>query len=306
MRKPCLGAALTLALLGAGAAPALAATSEDAATAGARSAQNAPATAYPQPPYPRKPRPKPVDFAGTVALSNCSGSVVRVPQSRPHDPALILSNGHCITERGMPGAGEVVVDLPSQRTFALLDADARKVGTLTASKLAYATMTDTDVSLYRLTSTYAQIEKTYGIKALELDTQHPKRGRAIAVVSGYWKKAYGCRIDGFAHRLKEAEWTWKDSVRYTRECDTIGGTSGSPVIDRRTGKVVAVNNTGNNDGERCTLNNPCEVDRRGRVTVRHEISYGQQTYGIARCITINSRVDLDRWGCRLPEPTNRS
>ncbi|CAM5351938.1 serine protease [Streptomyces spiroverticillatus] len=288
MRKPYLGALLALSLLGAGAAPAIAATSQDgAATAAA------------------KHRPKPVDFAGTVALSNCSGSVVRMPQSRPGDPALILSNGHCITEQDMPGAGEVVLNLPSTRTFALLNGKAEKVGTLTASKLAYATMTDTDISLYQLTESYAQIQKKYGIKALELNTEHPRQGRAITVVSGYWKKTYGCNVDGFVHRLKEGEWTWKDSLRYTSACQTIGGTSGSPVIDNRTGKVVAVNNTGNEDGERCTLNNPCEVDKRGKVTVRQGINYAQQTYGIARCIARNSQVDLDRHGCRLPEPARK-
>ncbi|MGW7414056.1 S1 family peptidase [Streptomyces sp. NPDC054863] len=301
MSKPYLGALLALTLLGAGAAPAIAATSQDTAVTTAKSAQSAPSTAAAA-----LSKPKPVDFAGTVALSNCSGSVVRMPQSRPNDPALILSNGHCITEQDMPGAGEVVVDLPSKRTFSLLNAKAEKVGTLTASKLAYATMTDTDISLYQLTSTYAQIENQYGIKALELNTEHPRKGRDITVVSGYWKKTYSCKVDGFVYRLKEADWTWKDSLRYTSDCQTIGGTSGSPVIDNRTGKVLAVNNTGNNDGERCTLNNPCEVDKHGRVTVRHHINYAQQTYGIARCISWNSKVDLDRWGCRLPQPADKS
>lgn len=300
MRKPYLGALLALTLLGAGAAPAVAATSQDAAATTAQSARSAPGTAAAQ------HRPKPVDFAGTVALSNCSGSVVRMPHSRQNDPALVLTNGHCIVEQDMPGAGEVVVDLPSKRTFDLLNAKAAKVGTLTASKLAYATMTDTDIALYRLTSTYAQIKKQYGIRALELNTQHPRQGRAITVVSGYWKKTYGCEVDGFAYRLKEGDWTWKDSLRYTSGCQTIGGTSGSPVIDNRTGKVVAVNNTGNEDGESCTFNNPCEVDKRGKVTVRKGINYAQQTYGIARCVSANSEVDLDRWGCRLPEPAKKS
>ncbi|MCX5203021.1 serine protease [Streptomyces sp. NBC_00237] len=307
MRKPYLGALLALTLLGAGAAPAIAATSPAATSqdAAATTASSAQATQSSAGASASKHQPKPVDFAGTVALSNCSGSVVRMPQSRSSDPALILSNGHCITEQDMPGAGEVVVDLPSKRTFSLLNAKAEKAGTLTASKLAYATMTDTDISLYQLTETYAQIQQKYGIKALELNTEHPRKGRDITVVSGYWKKTYGCKIDGFVYRLKEDVWTWKDSVRYTPECETIGGTSGSPVIDNRTGKVVAVNNTGNNDGESCTMNNPCEVDKHGRVTVRHNINYAQQTYGIARCIARNSQVDLDRWGCRLPEPAHK-
>jgi V8-like Glu-specific endopeptidase len=279
MNKPLVGALLTLALLGAGAAPAVAVN----------------ASTDPQVSV------KAVNFAGTVALSNCSGSVVRMPASEADDPALVLSNGHCI-ESGFPAAGEVIVDQPSSRTFGLLNSAGTRVATLRASKIAYATMTDTDISLYQLTSTYAQIQSRYGISALELNAAHPVAGTAIKVVSGYWKRIYSCNIDGFAYRLKEGQWTWKDSVRYTSSCNTIGGTSGSPVVDNATGKVVAVNNTGNEDGGRCTDNNPCEVDANGTVTVRSGINYGQQTYGIVPCVGLDNKIDLGRAGCALPKP----
>ena len=250
----------------------------------------------------QKPRPKAVNFAGTVALSNCSGSVVRMPESQPNDPALVMSNGHCL-ESGMPGAGEVIVDQPSTRSFTLLSASASAVGTIKATKVAYATMTDTDVSLYETGSTYAQIEQRYGIKPLELATEHPAQGAAISVVSGYWKKIYSCSVDGFVHTLKEGEWTWKDSVRYTPECKTIGGTSGSPVIDVASGKVAAINNTGNEDGAECTVNNPCEVDENGDVTVHQGINYAQQTYGIPKCFGVGNKLDLSKEGCALPKPS---
>ncbi|MFI2346714.1 serine protease [Streptomyces sp. NPDC019443] len=287
MNKPLAGALLVLGLLGASTAPAVAAAGQDAASRATATASQVDARA--------------VDFAGTVALSNCSGSVVRMPASEPDDPALVLSNGHCI-ESGFPAAGEVIVDQPSSRSFGLLNSAGSRVATLRASKIAYATMTDTDVSLYQLTSTYQQIQSRYGIKALELGAAHPVQGTAIKVVSGYWKRIYSCNIDGFAYRLKEGEWTWKDSVRYTSSCDTIGGTSGSPVIDNATGKVVAVNNTGNEDGRRCTDNNPCEVDENGTVTVRHGINYAQETYGIVPCVGLDNKIDLGRPGCVLPRP----
>ncbi|MFB6779159.1 serine protease [Streptomyces sp. NPDC056352] len=288
MKKPLLGALFAALLLGAGTAPAVAATSHDAA-APQKTTRAERITA------------KAVDFAGTVALSNCSGSVVRTAASLPSDPALVLSNGHCM-ETGFPGPGEVVLGRRSTRSFTLLNSAGSGVGTLRASKIAYGTMTDTDVSLYQLTRTYAQIESTYGIKALELNAAHPVQGAAITVVSGYWKRTYSCNIDGFVYRLKEGEWTWKDSVRYTSACQTIGGTSGSPVIDNATGKVVAVNNTGNEDGQQCTDNNPCEVDESGNVTVRHGINYAQETYGIVPCIGAGSQIDLNRTGCTLPKP----
>ncbi|MGW8378798.1 serine protease [Streptomyces sp. ODS28] len=240
-------------------------------------------------------------FAGTVALSNCSGSLVKMPESEPGDPALILSNGHCLLE-GMPGPGEVVQDKPSNRSFTLLKNDGSNAGKVTATKISYATMTDTDVSLYQLDSTYQQIEKKFGIRALSVPDTHPVKKKAITVVSGYWKEKYSCGLDDFVYRLKEDHWTWKDSLRYTSACKTKGGTSGSPVIDDATGTVVGVNNTRNESGERCTLDNPCEVDKQGRVTVRNGIGYGQETYILARCVGDGNKVDLKRPGCVLPRP----
>ncbi|WP_062640751.1 S1 family peptidase [Streptomyces maremycinicus] len=301
MRKPLVAAFFALAIAGAGAAPAVAApVSAKPATTSAASASSASAVAA-DTKAAATPALRAVNLAGTVALSNCSGSVVRFPNSLDTDPALVLSNGHCLTT-GFPEPGEVLVNQASSRTFGLLNSAGTRVATLRASKLAYGTMTDTDVSIYQLTSTYATIRNSYGISALTVQDTHPTAGTAITVASGYWKRLYSCNIDGFVYRLKEGDWTWKDSVRYTSACQTIGGTSGSPVIDQSTGKVVAVNNTGNEDGARCTENNPCEVDASGNVTVRQGINYAQETYLIPACFTTGNQLNLSAAACTLPKP----
>jgi V8-like Glu-specific endopeptidase len=254
----------------------------------------APATAAPAP----APTITAVDFTGIVALSNCSGAVVRTPSSLSSDPALVMSNGHCVR---LMAAGEVLQNLSSSRTFSLLNsAGTASIGTLRANRLLYATMTDTDVSIYRLTITYAQLEQQFRSRALELSTVHPTVGESIRVVSGFHRAIYPCDIDGFAFRLREDRWTWKDSVRYTSACRTIPGTSGSPVLDTNNGRVVAINNTLNEQGQRCTLDNPCEVDQAGNVTIRQNIGYAQQTHFISACFTTLSRIDLTRPGCQLP------
>ncbi|MFJ9771738.1 serine protease [Kitasatospora sp. NPDC101157] len=242
-----------------------------------------------------------VDFAGTVALSNCSGSLVRMPNSAATDPALVLSNGHCL-ESGMPGPGEVVLNQASSRTFTLLSATGGRLASLRATKVVYGAMTDTDVSIYQLNTNYASIKSKYGISPLTIADTHPTQGADIRVVSGYWKKIYSCSIDGFAYQLNEADWTFKDSVRYTSGCNVIGGTSGSPVVDTSTGQLVAVNNTINENGESCTLDNPCEVDENGAVTVHQGIGYAQETYGIPACFGPGNRLDLTLAGCTLPRP----
>ncbi|GHD45362.1 trypsin-like serine peptidase [Streptomyces galbus] len=290
MRKPLVAAFFALAIAGAGAAPAVAAPSgAPADTAGAQRAKAA------------SPTLQAVNFAGTVSLSNCSGSVIRFPASVDTDPALVLTNGHCL-ETGFPSPGQVITGQSSTRSFGLLNSAGTRVGTLRANQVVYSTMTDTDVTIYRTTTTYASIRGTYGINALTVQDTHPVAGTAITVASGYWKRLYNCNIDGFVYRLKEGDWTWKDSVRYTSACNTIGGTSGSPVIDQSTGKVVAVNNTGNEDGERCTVNNPCEVDQNGTVTVRQGINYAEETYQIPACFTTGNRLNLSASGCTLPKP----
>ncbi|MFE1754601.1 serine protease [Streptomyces anandii] len=298
MNKPLLAALATLVITGAGMAPAAAATADratDATATGATTARTSGRTTG------AVPALRAVDFAGTVSLSNCSGSVIRFPSSAETDPALVLTNGHCL-ETGFPAPGEVVVDQSSSRSFGLLNSSGSRVATLRASKVAYSTMTDTDVTIYQLTRTYAQIKSSYGISALTVGDTHPVAGTAIKVVSGYWKRIYNCNIDGFVYRLKEGDWTWKDSVRYTSACNTIGGTSGSPVVDTATGKVVAVNNTGNEDGERCTVNNPCEVDASGNVTVRQGINYAEEIYQIPACFGAGNKLNLNASGCVLPKP----
>ncbi|MFF3918237.1 trypsin-like serine peptidase [Streptomyces sp. NPDC001852] len=280
MNKPLLAALSSLAVAGLGATPAVAA------------------------PHTAEPAAKPavtVNFAGTVALSDCSGSVIRFPNSADSDPALVLTNGHCL-ETGFPDPGQVITGQSSSRTFGLLNASGSRVATLRANQVVYSTMTDTDVTIYRLTTTYAQIKSAYGISPLTVNDTHPTVGTAVKVVSGYWKRTYSCSIDGFVYRLKEGDWTWKDSVRYTSSCNTIGGTSGSPVIDTSTGKVVAVNNTGNEDGETCTVNNPCEVDENGNVTIHQGINYAEETYQIPACFTTGNKLDLSAAGCVLPKP----
>ncbi|SDH12240.1 V8-like Glu-specific endopeptidase [Lentzea fradiae] len=239
------------------------------------------------------------DFTGIVALNNCSGSLVRLPDSAPRDKALVLTNGHCVE---LMKAGQVIVDRPVSRSFSLLDASGTKIATLTAAKLAYATMTGTDAALYQLDTTYGDLQEKHGTRALELSATRPVADTEISVVSGYWKRVYTCRIDGFVHQVKEADWTWDDSLRYTPDCDTIGGTSGSPVIDTTNGKVVGVNNTGNESGGRCTMNNPCEVDADGNVTVHKGTNYAQQTFGFVACFGPGTTLDLSRPGCTIAKP----
>ena len=78
--------------------------------------------------------------------------------------------------------------------------------------------------------------------------------------------------------------------------------SGSPLISARTNLIIGVNYTGNDAGERCTYNNPCEVDENGNVTVEEGAGYGDQIYKILTCVNTTGNFDLTVLGCLLPKP----
>ncbi|MFI5937305.1 serine protease [Actinoplanes sp. NPDC051494] len=242
-----------------------------------------------------------VSLGSTIALSNCSASLVRYPTSVSTDRALMLTNGHCY-EGGFIAAGTVLQNRTSTRTGTLLNSSGAALGRVRADRVLYATMTGTDVTLYRLTSTYAALTNSYGVTALTISGSHPVSGSAMAIPSSYWKEIWNCSINGFVPTLREDEWTWKDSIRYSTGCDTIPGTSGSPIVDTASGQVVGINNTGNESGEMCTLDNPCEVAADGTTTVIEGQSYGQETYWFTTCLTSARVIDLTISGCLLPKP----
>lgn len=250
------------------------------------------------------PKLQAAGLASTIALSNCSASLARFPSSLDTDRAMMLTNGHCY-EGGFLSAGQVLVNRSSSRTGKLLDASGRSVATVRADLILYATMTGTDVTLYRLTQTFAQIRNTTGLSALTIASTHPVDGHAVSLPSGYWKTTYSCSINGFVGTLREDQWTWHDSIRYlypNSTCQTIGGTSGTPIIDNASLQIVGINNTLNEQGQACTLDNPCEVNPDGSLTYTQGQNYGQETYWFTTCLTSTNAIDLNKTGCLLTKP----
>ena len=240
------------------------------------------------------------DFEGIVALSNCSGSLVRFKNSKDTDRALVMTNGHCL-ESGFPRPGTFVSGQASSRRFNLLNHDASNAGQVNADLVVYATMTRTDMTLYRLRETYADILTRFNIRPLLLNSDHPAAGTSLEIISGFWRKGYRCSVERFVTHLKEADWTWDDSIRYSRPgCEVIGGTSGSPILASGTRTVIGINNTGNEDGESCTRDNPCEVDDQGNISQEQGLAYGQESFWLYSCLNSGNEVDLSTPGCLLP------
>jgi len=265
------------------------------------------------------PEPESPGFTAIASIGGCSASIVALAGAQPDDKALMLTNGHCIRESdGFLNAGEALAAVPTERPVDIIDPDALVPGTsmpappdpstgvvahVTATELVYATMTGTDMALYRLDTSYRDLEEI-GVQAMTIADRRAEVGTAIHVVSGFWHTNYRCTIDAFVDELREDMWSWQESMRYRQPgCETTHGTSGSPVIDADTLEVVGVNNTGNDQGASCTFDNPCEVDADGQVTATQGAAYGQQTYWIYGCLGADHQLDFDRPGCRLTKPT---
>jgi len=238
-------------------------------------------------------------FNGIAALPGCSGALFRFDGQSMDDKALILTNGHCI---GSMGSYEVVVGEAYETEVTIFDSSDRESSTYWSTEITYGTMHDTDMAILRLDVTYQDIKDVDDADSLWLRDGRADIGEAIAITSGYWEYITTCELDGFVYAMQEGEWDWTDSLRFTQECVTYGGTSGSPVISIDDGDIVGVNNTAYEGGEPCTTNNPCEIDETGAVTTIPDGSYGQQTYHLYSCIDDDFEIDLSQPGCALPIP----
>jgi len=239
------------------------------------------------------------NFEGIVALNNCSGSLIAFETSKPTDMAMVLTNGHCF-EGGFIPAGQFKTGIQSSRAFTLYDSQLHRVARLQANQIMYASMTTTDITLYRLTMSYSDIMAKYNIHPLTLSSQHPVIGTPINVLSGYWERGFSCNVAAFVPTVHEGDWVWHDSVKYSQPgCEVIGGTSGSPVIQAGTETVIAINNTINENGKACTVDNPCEIDAQGNMSYAKGNAYSQETYIIYSCLNANNEIDLSKPGCAL-------
>ena len=244
------------------------------------------------------------DFEGIIKLSNCSGALIRFAGQPMTSKAVVLTNGHCIST-GMFGGllkpNEVIYNKSLNSDMNIFD-KRMKSFRVKATKLLYATMTNTDIALYELSESYETILAKYKVESFMLDTVRPFLGANIDIVSGYWEKGYSCSIDAFIFNLKEGSWMFTDSIRYTDGCATIGGTSGSPIVSRGTRSVIGINNTANENGKVCAKNNPCEISEDGKIETFKNKKYGQQTYNIYSCLSFDFNIDLNVEGCSLPKP----
>jgi V8-like Glu-specific endopeptidase len=220
------------------------------------------------------------NLEGAASIGSCSASVVKTDRTRLSDPALLLTNGHCVPER--PAPGQTLRDVAIEIPVTIGDRQGYLQAKANTTHLVHATMSGTDTALYRLDQTYAQLHAK-GVKIFKLAGRSAKPGEQVDIISSGNGNRFKCTIDAVVPHLREEGYTQDNAYRYDPECKPSHGGSGSPIVLRDGVTVVGVHSTGNDNGEQCTANNPCEVAADGTVTVRQGARYGQQITHLAAC-----------------------
>ncbi len=163
--------------------------------------------------------------------SGCTAWRVHVPGGAEDR---MLTNYHCMRSQADAAAAEVWFNYESLDCAGAVDARVVKVPVAQLLK----TESDLDYSLF----TIQQPEQVAAFGALELQTMAPTVGTEV-FIAGHpnWRRKELSVVsdqDGGYCRVTGVPGTW---VRYS--CDTEGGNSGSPVIERATGRVLALHNS---------------------------------------------------------------
>lgn len=239
------------------------------------------------------------DFSGMAHVDTCSGSLVRFTHSKASDPAIFMTNGHCLKLN----PGDVLINQPLDLDIYPLhrngssDSGLNSLKSLQGNKVLYATLGVTDVALIEINKSYGDLGEG---QALTLAPHAPVKGDRIRVVTSLFSEVYECEIEHIAAALKEGEIHTVQPMRFGRECALYHGTSGSPVIDRNSSLVVGITATGNDHGEACIPNNPCEIDANDQLTYKQGYGYALQTAMIYDCLREDGRLDFGLASCRLP------
>ncbi|MBI3504981.1 MAG: trypsin-like peptidase domain-containing protein [Proteobacteria bacterium] len=235
--------------------------------------------------------PTPDSMSGMASLS-CSGAVVRWGQAA-QAKAVLLTNAHCYD---MMRPNTYVAGKAYRRNIALFARGNRRVSAA-ATKVLYATLTDTDLALFELDKTYAELERAQ-VDFYEIDPAPARAGEGIVLASGFFRSVQRCGVESIVHRIRESSWEWKDSYKLD-SCRAQHGMSGSPILSALTGRIVGVINTGNDNGGRCSFNNPCEVDEAGNVVVLRGKAYGQRVDHVMTCLDARGEFNAELPSCGL-------
>lgn len=247
------------------------------------------------------------ELNGMVNPGHCSGAMVRLGENP--GKVYVLTNGHCwsrLLNQGLStGNGRIVhynLQLANPQNSFVTAFDVNNgQQKVQVSRLVYATMDRTDIALFETVETEAALTARR-IRVFRLSQSGAQPGDVARITSAYWNSSQTCLIERVVPTLQEGYWTFNDAFALDHDCYAKGGWSGSPVISAKTGEIIAILNTLNENGMACTMNNPCEVSAQGQTYFQKGNVYAQRTSDIHGCVTADGEFDLALPTCSLPKP----
>ena len=239
-------------------------------------------------------------------FEGCSASVIAFENYNKLSNGMVLTNGHCIGMGSFmeqyPADKEVFANKPAKNTDIYLYSRAREVILVKPKRLVYGTMTGSDIGIFELPKSYAELESLGVYPIIVEKNPAVKAGDILQMPSSYWKTTYSCMFETNIDQVQEGPWTWKKSVRFSvNNCKLAGGASGSPLLNSQ-GRLLGVINTVNENGESCTLNNPCEVQADGSRVVQAQKNYGFFLSALYDCRNEAGDLDFGLAGCSFLKP----
>ena len=242
-----------------------------------------------------------ISWDGRIGV--CSGSLVQFEGLSDSQPALVVTNGHCINEGSidvygvrMPAIGEILIDIPTSAHIFL------SFGRLQAERLLVGTMTRTDIAIYQLHLSYKELIQigAQPLRVNQTETQH--ENEQVWVVSHLLRTISPCLINGIDLSIQEDQWVLEGVLGLVGEsCQLIPGMSGSPVVNRN-GQLIGVVSTSNEGGKDCSLDNPCEIQADGGRKSFDSKNYAVSITQLNQCV-INGVFQPQSENCPL-RPTD--
>ncbi|UQI46274.1 hypothetical protein M1P56_18960 [Streptomyces sp. HU2014] len=242
--------------------------------------------------------------------TTCTATLVHATgKPDPGAKALVLSNGHCADDA--MGTNDVVVDKPAPADWSYTPAyfhdNVVEHKKFSVERVVYATMKDVDVSVLRLSATYADLA-ALDVTPRTLATDRPAPGTALraahAPTDGVepdqrFLRLSKCEATASGVALHENTWLWKGATR--TDCLGIsGGSSGGAVTTAADpGRLVGMLNTIATPGYLgCGPGRPCEGGDNGLIVPEDNAAYATPVDTVASCLDAQG-LQLRKKGCRL-------
>ena len=253
--------------------------------------------------------------------ADCSAVLIDTGRSET-EKAYVLTNGHCShIEIEYIGTKDVFIN---EETFFAFTANfyfdsERKAVSFKGNKLVYLTMSGTDIAIYELDHTIADL-KSRGFNFFKISKKIPKGNEKVINVgmpmnhmpmNSMYIHYSECKLLGHAS-IKENVWSWPESLRHN--CSAVGGMSGSPLIDIKTNEIIGLVNTVVEDEMMsepdCSMGKPCEIkldkiEKIEKISTHPEFNYAQRVDKLALCFKENGDFDLNLESCKLAKPIQK-